>query len=130
MFDAICKPGAILASNTSYLDVNVIAQATKRPEDVLGLHFFSPANVMKLLEIVRGDAAGVRRVQREYAADAAARGAGQAVGLRLRARAVDRDARLADAAAGDADDASCASTSGPRASTWRRPRTPRPRCPS
>lgn len=54
--DAICKPGAILASNTSYLDVNVIAQATKRPQDVLGLHFFSPANVMKLLEIVRGDA--------------------------------------------------------------------------
>jgi len=54
--DAICKPGAILASNTSYLDVNVIAQATKRPQDVVGLHFFSPANVMKLLEIVRGDA--------------------------------------------------------------------------
>lgn len=54
--DTICKPGAILASNTSYLDVNVIAAATKRPQDVLGLHFFSPANVMKLLEIVRGDA--------------------------------------------------------------------------
>ena len=54
--DAICKPGAILASNTSYLDVNVIAQATRRPQDVVGLHFFSPANVMKLLEIVRGDA--------------------------------------------------------------------------
>lgn len=54
--DRICKPGAILASNTSYLDVNVIAAATKRPQDVLGLHFFSPANVMKLLEIVRGDA--------------------------------------------------------------------------
>ncbi|KQM40981.1 3-hydroxyacyl-CoA dehydrogenase [Sphingomonas sp. Leaf10] len=54
--DAICKPGAILASNTSYLDVNVIAAATKRPQDVLGLHFFSPANIMKLLEIVRGDA--------------------------------------------------------------------------
>jgi len=54
--DRVCKPGAILASNTSYLDVNVIAQATKRPQDVLGLHFFSPANVMKLLEIVRGDA--------------------------------------------------------------------------
>ena len=54
--DAICKSGAILASNTSYLDVNVIAGATKRPQDVVGLHFFSPANVMKLLEIVRGDA--------------------------------------------------------------------------
>ncbi|MDJ0277425.1 3-hydroxyacyl-CoA dehydrogenase NAD-binding domain-containing protein [Sphingomonas sp. 2R-10] len=54
--DAICKPGAILASNTSYLDIDVIAAATKRPQDVLGLHFFSPANVMKLLEIVRGAA--------------------------------------------------------------------------
>ncbi|MCC7393711.1 MAG: enoyl-CoA hydratase/isomerase family protein [Sphingomonadaceae bacterium] len=54
--DAIAKPGAILASNTSYLDVNEIAAATKRPADVLGMHFFSPANVMKLLEVVRGDA--------------------------------------------------------------------------
>ena len=53
--DAICKPGAILASNTSYLDVNEIAASTKRAEDVLGMHFFSPANVMKLLEVVRGD---------------------------------------------------------------------------
>ncbi len=53
--DAIAKPGAILASNTSYLDVNEIASATKRPEDVLGMHFFSPANVMRLLEVVRGD---------------------------------------------------------------------------
>jgi 3-hydroxyacyl-CoA dehydrogenase len=53
--DAIAKPGAILASNTSYLDVNEIASATSRPEDVLGMHFFSPANVMKLLEVVRGD---------------------------------------------------------------------------
>jgi len=52
--DAIAKPGAILASNTSYLDVNAIASATKRPEAVLGMHFFSPANVMKLLEVVRG----------------------------------------------------------------------------
>jgi 3-hydroxyacyl-CoA dehydrogenase len=52
--DRIMKPGAILASNTSYLDVNEIASVTKRPEDVIGLHFFSPANVMKLLEIVRG----------------------------------------------------------------------------
>ncbi len=54
--DAICKAGAILASNTSYLDVNEIASATSRPADVLGMHFFSPANVMKLLEVVRGDA--------------------------------------------------------------------------
>ena len=52
--DAILKQGAILASNTSYLNVDEIAQATKRPEFVLGLHFFSPANVMRLLEIVRG----------------------------------------------------------------------------
>ncbi|HRD46093.1 MAG TPA: 3-hydroxyacyl-CoA dehydrogenase NAD-binding domain-containing protein, partial [Caulobacter sp.] len=54
--DKIAKPGAILASNTSYLDVNEIASATTRPEAVIGLHFFSPANVMRLLEIVRGDA--------------------------------------------------------------------------
>jgi 3-hydroxyacyl-CoA dehydrogenase len=53
--DAICKPGAILATNTSYLDTNEIAAATKRPESVIGLHFFSPANVMRLLEIVRAD---------------------------------------------------------------------------
>ncbi len=53
--DAVCKPGAILASNTSYLDINKIASFTSRPQDVLGLHFFSPANVMKLLEIVRGE---------------------------------------------------------------------------
>jgi len=52
--DAVCKPGAILASNTSYLDINRIAGFTRRPQDVLGLHFFSPANVMRLLEIVRG----------------------------------------------------------------------------
>jgi 3-hydroxyacyl-CoA dehydrogenase len=52
--DALVKPGAILASNTSYLNLDEIATATKRPSDVIGLHFFSPANVMKLLEIVRG----------------------------------------------------------------------------
>jgi 3-hydroxyacyl-CoA dehydrogenase len=52
--DKICKPGAILASNTSYLNIDEIAASTSRPQDVLGLHFFSPANVMKLLEIVRG----------------------------------------------------------------------------
>ncbi|PNQ00029.1 3-hydroxyacyl-CoA dehydrogenase NAD-binding domain-containing protein [Sphingobium sp. SA916] len=53
--DSIAKPGAILASNTSYLSVDEIAQATNRPEDVVGLHFFSPANIMKLVEVVRGD---------------------------------------------------------------------------
>jgi len=52
--DAVMKPGAILASNTSTLDLNRIAAFTQRPQDVIGLHFFSPANVMKLLEIVRG----------------------------------------------------------------------------
>ncbi len=56
--DAICKPGAILATNTSYLDVNEIAASTSRPEAVLGLHFFSPANVMRMLEVVRGAKTG------------------------------------------------------------------------
>ena len=54
--DAVAKPGAILASNTSTLDVDKIASFTKRPQDVVGMHFFSPANVMKLLEVVRGRA--------------------------------------------------------------------------
>ncbi len=52
--DAHARPGAVLATNTSYLDVDAIANLTARPQDVLGLHFFSPANVMKLLEVVRG----------------------------------------------------------------------------
>jgi len=52
--DSVMKPGAILATNTSTLDVNAIAEATKRPQDVIGTHFFSPANVMRLLEVVRG----------------------------------------------------------------------------
>ena len=52
--DETCKPGAILATNTSTLDVDAIAAATGRPQDVLGMHFFSPANVMRLLEVVRG----------------------------------------------------------------------------
>lgn len=56
--DEVMKPGAILASNTSTLDVNKIASFTKRPQDVVGLHFFSPANVMKLLEVVRGAKTG------------------------------------------------------------------------
>ncbi len=54
--DAVAKPGAILASNTSTLDVDRIASFTKRPQDVVGMHFFSPANVMRLLEVVRGKA--------------------------------------------------------------------------
>jgi 3-hydroxyacyl-CoA dehydrogenase len=52
--DRVAKPGAVLATNTSYLDVDEIAAATGRPQDVLGMHFFSPANVMRLLEVVRG----------------------------------------------------------------------------
>ena len=54
--DEVCKPGAILATNTSTLDVDKIAAFTRRPQDVIGLHFFSPANVMRLLEVVRGKA--------------------------------------------------------------------------
>jgi 3-hydroxyacyl-CoA dehydrogenase len=56
MLDGVAKPGAILASNTSTLDVDQIAAATKRPQDVVGMHFFSPANIMRLLEVVRGKA--------------------------------------------------------------------------
>lgn len=54
ILDEVCKTGAILATNTSTLDVDLIAAVTRRPQDVIGLHFFSPANVMKLLEVVRG----------------------------------------------------------------------------
>jgi 3-hydroxyacyl-CoA dehydrogenase len=57
--DVICKVGAILASNTSYLDIDEIAASTSRPQDVVGMHFFSPANVMKLLEVVRGEQTAV-----------------------------------------------------------------------
>ena len=53
--DNICKPGCVLASNTSYLNINEIAAVTSHPQDVIGLHFFSPANIMRLLEVVRGD---------------------------------------------------------------------------
>lgn len=65
--DAVCKPGAILASNTSYLDVNEIAAATSRPEDVIGLHFFSPAHVMKLLEVVVPDKTAIDVVATGFA---------------------------------------------------------------
>jgi len=61
--DRVCKPGAVLATNTSYLDIDAIAASISRPADVIGLHFFSPANVMKLLEIV---------VPRQVAADVVA----------------------------------------------------------
>jgi len=60
--DKIVKSGAILASNTSYLNVDEIAAATKRPEAVLGMHFFSPANIMKLLEVVRGAKTGASQL--------------------------------------------------------------------
>ena len=60
--DQIVKPGAILASNTSYLNVDEIAAATTRPEAVLGMHFFSPANIMKLLEVVRGAKTGASQL--------------------------------------------------------------------
>jgi 3-hydroxyacyl-CoA dehydrogenase len=69
--DALAKPGAILATNTSYLDVNEIAAVTKRPADVVGTHFFSPANVMKLLEIVRTDRASARTLKTVLATGAA-----------------------------------------------------------
>ena len=71
--DGICKPGAVLASNTSALDVNEIAAATSRPESVIGMHFFSPANVMKMLEVVRGDATSDTAI-------ATAMGIGRAIG--------------------------------------------------
>src|SRR3546814_566987 len=60
--DANMKPGAILGTNTSALDIDEIAAATSRPGDVIGLHFFSPANVMKLLEVVRGRSSSERTV--------------------------------------------------------------------
>ncbi len=56
--DKVCKPGTVLASNTSYLDINEIAATTSRPQDVIGLHFFSPAHVMRLLEVVVADKTG------------------------------------------------------------------------
>ena len=65
--DSICRPGAVLATNTSYLDVNLIAQATLRPQDVIGLHFFSPANVMRLLEIVVADCTALDVVATAFA---------------------------------------------------------------
>jgi len=65
--DKICKEGAVLASNTSYLDINEIAATTSRPEDVIGLHFFSPAHVMRLLEVVVADKTGADVVATGFA---------------------------------------------------------------
>jgi len=79
--DAVCRPGAILATNTSTLDVNEIAAATSRPEMVIGTHFFSPANVMRLLEIVRGDKTGVETVATTMALARALRKVGVLVGV-------------------------------------------------
>jgi 3-hydroxyacyl-CoA dehydrogenase len=69
--DVLAKPGAVLATNTSYLDVDEIAVETKRPADVVGTHFFSPANVMRLLEIVRTDRASARTLKTVLATGAA-----------------------------------------------------------
>jgi 3-hydroxyacyl-CoA dehydrogenase len=66
--DALARPGTLLASNTSTLDVDAIANATSRPQDVVGMHFFSPANVMKLLEIVRGQASSPQSIATALAA--------------------------------------------------------------
>ncbi len=60
--DAVAKPGAVLATNTSYMDINQMAAATSRPEDVIGLHFFVPANVMKMLEVVRTESSSPEAV--------------------------------------------------------------------
>ncbi|GAB2184761.1 3-hydroxyacyl-CoA dehydrogenase NAD-binding domain-containing protein [Roseibium sp. LAB1] len=65
--DKVCKPGAVLASNTSYLDINEIAATTERPQDVIGLHFFSPAHVMRLLEVVVADKTGADVVATGFA---------------------------------------------------------------
>ncbi|MHA6264555.1 3-hydroxyacyl-CoA dehydrogenase NAD-binding domain-containing protein [Arenibacterium sp. CAU 1754] len=65
--DAVCKPGAILATNTSYLDIDEIAASISRPEDVIGLHFFSPAHVMKLLEVVVADKTALDVVATSFA---------------------------------------------------------------
>ncbi|MCV0426004.1 MAG: enoyl-CoA hydratase/isomerase family protein, partial [Roseibium sp.] len=65
--DSIAKPGAVLASNTSYLDINQIAATTKRPGDVIGLHFFSPAHIMRLLEVVVADKTGADVVATGFA---------------------------------------------------------------
>lgn len=79
--DAVCKPAAILATNTSTLDVNEIASTVSRPEQVIGLHFFSPANIMKLLEIVRGDKTSKEVIATSFALSKAIRKVGVLVGV-------------------------------------------------
>ena len=79
--DAVCKPGAVLATNTSTLDINEIAASITRPEDVIGLHFFSPANIMRLLEIVRGDKTSKEVIATAFALSKAIRKVGVLVGV-------------------------------------------------
>ena len=79
--DEVCKPGAILASNTSSLDLNEIAAVTNRPEDVIGMHFFAPANIMKLLEIVRGERTAADVIATAMAAAKKIRKVGVLVGV-------------------------------------------------
>jgi len=79
--DAVCKPDAVLATNTSTLDVDEIAASTSRPEQVIGLHFFSPANIMKLLEIVRGKKTAKDVIATSFALSKAIRKVGVLVGV-------------------------------------------------
>ena len=79
--DGVCKQGAILASNTSSLDLNEIAAVTKRPGDVIGMHFFAPANIMKLLEIVRGEQTAADVIATAMAAAKKIRKVGVLVGV-------------------------------------------------
>lgn len=79
--DAVCKPTAVLATNTSTLDIDEIAASTSRPEQVIGLHFFSPANIMKLLEIVRGAKTAKDVIATAFALSKAIRKVGVLVGV-------------------------------------------------
>jgi 3-hydroxyacyl-CoA dehydrogenase len=111
--DRVAKPGAILASNTSYLNINEIAAGTKRPGDVLGLHFFSPANVMKLLEIVRGTVTAPEAIVTALKVARAIGKVPEVVGVRhgfvgnrmLSARSAEGEALLLEGAAPEAVDA-------------------------
>jgi len=79
--DAVCTPGAVLATNTSTLDINEIAASISRPEDVIGLHFFSPANIMRLLEIVRGERTSKEVIATAFALSKTIRKVGVLVGV-------------------------------------------------
>ena len=112
--DAVARPGCILASNTSTLDIDAIASATSRPADVVGLHFFSPANVMRLLEIVRGSATSATVI-------AARAGPGQAPGQGRRGRRQrPRLCRQPDDVPVHVRDAVSSSKRAPRRSRWTR----------